>query len=143
MEDIKLEIKLLSNAIDRCPNVKISIDDTEYFSGEVLGEHVATFTARVSDKFNLNINFAGNDSRDFILDDQGMPTNSTMITIDSVKLEGIDVTEIVYKNSVYTIDPSEKYVNKYQLEECMDFSFCGVWTVSVQSPVYIWMLENL
>ena len=41
------------------------------------------------------------------------------------------------------VDYREKYIKEYQLTECMDLGLHGVWTLNIQSPVYIWMLENL
>jgi hypothetical protein len=143
MEELDFEIKLLSNTIDNCPSIKIGIDSTEYFNGEVLGEQTVKFSASVLDNFNLNIDYAGNNPADLILNDEGMPINSVIVTVDSVKIEGIDVTEIAYNHSKFNIDPNEKYIEDYQLEECMELGPRGVWTMPMQSPVYIWILENL
>jgi len=143
MEELDFEIKLLSNTIDNCPSIKIGIDSTEYFNGEVLGEQTVKFSASVLDNFNLNIDYAGNNPADLILNDEGMPINSVIVTVDSVKIEGIDVTEIAYNHSKFNIDPNEKYIEDYQLEECMELGPRGVWTMPIQSPVYIWILENL
>jgi hypothetical protein len=143
MEELDFEIKLLSNTIDNCPSIKIGIDSTEYFNGEVLGEQTVKFSASVLDNFNLNIDYAGNNPADLILNEQGMPINSVIVTVDSVKIEGIDVTEIAFNHSKFNIDPNEKYIEDYQLEECMELGPRGVWTMPMQSPVYIWILENL
>jgi len=143
MEELDFEIKLLSNTIDNCPSIKIGIDSTEYFNGEVLGEQTVKFSASVLDNFNLNIDYAGNNPADLILNDEGMPINSVIVTVDSVKIEGIDVTEIAFNHSKFNIDPNEKYIEDYQLEECMELGPRGVWTMPMQSPVYIWILENL
>jgi len=143
MEELDFEIKLLSNTIDNCPSIKIGIDSTEYFNGEVLGEQTVKFSASVLDNFNLNIDYAGNNPADLILNDEGMPINSVIVTVDSVKIEGIDVTEIAFNHSKFNIDPNEKYIEDDQLEECMELGPRGVWTMPIQSPVYIWILENL
>tara|TARA_R110000822_G_scaffold263234_2_gene387539 strand:+ start:571 stop:1002 length:432 start_codon:yes stop_codon:yes gene_type:complete len=143
MEELDFEIKLLSNTIDNCPSIKIGIDSTEYFNGEVLGEQTVKFSASVLDNFNLNIDYAGNNPADLILNEQGMPINSVIVTVDSVKIEGIDVTQMAYNHSKFNIDPNEKYIEDYQLEECMELGPRGVWTMPMQSPVYIWILENL
>jgi len=143
MEELDFEIKLLSNTIDNCPSIKTGIDSTEYFNGEVLGEQTVKFSASVLDNFNLNIDYAGNNPADLILNDEGMPINSVIVTVDSVKIEGIDVTEIAFNHSKFNIDPNEKYIEDYQLEECMELGPRGVWTMPIQSPVYIWILENL
>jgi len=143
MEELDFEVKLTSNSIDRCPGLKICINDSVYFSGEVLGENIVTFKASITDDFNLNISYAGNNPQDLILDDEGMPTNSVTVTIDSIKIEGVDITEIAYNYSKFKINKSQKYIDDYELTECMDLGLQGVWTLYVESPVYIWMLENL
>ena len=143
MEELDFEIKLLSNTIDNCPSIKIGIDSTEYFNGEVLGEQTVKFSASVLDNFNLNIDYAGNNPADLILNDEGMPINSVIVTVDSVKIEGIDVTEIAFNHSKFNIDPNGEYIEDDQLEECMELGPRGVWTMPIQSPVYIWILENL
>lgn len=143
MEKLDFEIKLLSNTTTLCPEVRVGIDHIDYFAGEILGEEVVKFTASVADSFNLHVKFAGNDPKKLILDDQGMPTNSVQIAVDNIKIEDVDITEIAYHQSKFNIDPSEKYIEEYQLTECMDLGLHGVWTLNIQSPVYIWMLENL
>ena len=143
MEKLDFEIKLISNTTGFCPEVRVGIDHINYFAGEVLGEEIIKFTASVADNFNLNISYAGNNARNLILDDQGMPTNSVQITVDNIQIEGIDITQIAYKNSKFKVDNTEKYIDQYELTECMDLGLHGVWTMHVQSPVYIWMLENL
>ena len=64
MEELDFEVKLTSNSIDRCPGLKICINDSVYFSGEVLGENIVTFKASITDDFNLNISYAGNNPQD-------------------------------------------------------------------------------
>ena len=143
MEKLDFEIKLLSNTTTLCPEVRLGIDHIDYFAGQVLGEEVIKFTASVADNFNLNISYAGNNARNLILDDKGMPTNSVQITVDNIQIEGIDVTQIAYNKSKFKVDNTEKYIDQYELTECMDLGLHGVWTMHIQSPVYIWMLENL
>tara|TARA_A100000164_G_scaffold224568_1_gene199059 strand:+ start:282 stop:713 length:432 start_codon:yes stop_codon:yes gene_type:complete len=143
MEELLYEIKLLSNTMDNCPQVKISINDTEYFCGQILGEEIVTFKSFTSDNFKLNIEYAGNNPKTYILDDQGLPTNAITVIIDTIKIEGIDITNIAYTKSVYNIDPNEKYIVDYKRERCMDLGPRGVWILPIGSPVYIWMLENL
>ena len=114
MEKLDFEIKLLSNTTTLCPEVRVGIDHITYFAGEVLGEEIVKFTASIPDDFNLNISY-----------------------------EGIDITQIAYNNSKFKIDNTEKYIDNYELTECMDLGLHGVWTLYVESPVYIWILENL
>ena len=109
----------------------------------MLGEETVKFTASVADNFNLHVKFAGNDPKKLILDEQGMPTNSVIVSIDSIKMEDVNITEIAYNQSKFNINASEKYIEEYLITECMDLGLHGVWTMHIQSPVYIWMLENL
>ena len=143
MEELNFKIKLLSNAVDTCPDLRILLDDKEYFSGTVFGEETVEFDAEVDKDFDINVEFAGNDPRKLILDSDGMPTNSVSIQVDEIHIDGIDIKEIAYNLSRFNIDPSEKYIEEYTIEQCMDFGFKGVWTLPIEIPVYIWILENL
>lgn len=143
MEKLNFKIKLLSNAVDTCPDVRVLLDDKEYFSGPVFGEETVEFDAEIDNNFTLNVEFAGNDPKNFILDRNGLPTNSIEITVENILLEGIDIRDMAYNLSQFQVDPSEKYIENYTLTECMDFGFKGVWTLPIESPVYIWILENL
>ena len=143
MEELNFKIKLLSNAVDICPDIRVLLDDKEYFSGRVFGEETIEFDTEVDDDFTLNVEFAGNDPRNFILDSDGMPTNSVNITISELLVEGVNINDIAYEMASFNIDPSEKYIENYTLTNCMDFGFKGVWTLPIESPVYIWILENL
>ena len=143
MEELNFKIKLLSNAVDACPGVRVLLDDKEYFSGTVFGEETVEFDAEVDKDFNLNVEFAGNDPKNYILDDNGIPTNSVTIQVNEIHIDGVDIKEIAYNLSQFNIDPSEQYIEEYTLKECMDFGFKGVWTLPIEIPVYIWILENL
>ena len=143
MEELNLKIKLSSNATDICPVVRILLDDKEYFSGPVFGEETVEFDAEIDDDFTLNVEFAGNDPRKLILDSNGMPTNSVTITISELSIEGVNITEIAYDKSTFTIDSHEKYIEEYTIKQCLDFGHKGMWTLPIESPVYIWILENL
>ena len=143
MEELNFKIKLSSNAVDACPGVRVLLDDKEYFSGTVFGEETVEFDAEVDKDFDINVEFAGNDPKNYILDDNGIPTNSVSIQVDEIHIDGIDIKEIAYNLSRFNIDSSEKYIEEYTIEQCMDFGFKGVWTLPIESPVYIWILENL
>jgi len=143
MEELNFKIKLLSNAVDICPDIRVLLDDKEYFSGRVFGEETIEFDTEVDDDFALNLEFAGNDPRNFILDSDGMPTNSVSIKLSEIHIDDINITDIAYEMSSFNIDLSEKYIEEYTIEQCMDFGFKGVWTLPIESPVYIWILENL
>ena len=143
MEELNLKIKLSSNATDICPVVRILLDDKEYFSGPVFGEETVEFDAEIDDDFTINVEFAGNDPRKLILDSDGMPTNSVTITISELSIEGVNITEIAYDKSTFTIDSHEKYIEEYTINQCLDFGHKGMWTLPIESPVYIWILENL
>lgn len=143
MEELNFKIKLLSNAVDTCPAVRVLLDDKEYFNGTVFGEETIEFDAEIDDDFTFRVEFEGNDPRNFILDSDGMPTNSVNIEVNEIRIDDIDIKEIAYNLSQFNIDPSEPYIDKYTLTNCMDFGLKGVWTLPIETPVYIWMLENL
>jgi hypothetical protein len=143
MDELNFKIKILSNAVDTCPDLRVLLDDKEYFSGPVFGEETIEFDAEVDKDFDINVEFAGNDPKNFILDDNGTPTNSVSIQLDEIHIDGIDIKEIAYNLSQFNIDPSEQYIEEYTLKECMDFGFKGVWTLPIKVPVYSWILENL
>lgn len=143
MEELNFKIKLLSNAVDICPGVRVLLDNKEYFSGTIFGEETVEFDAEIDDDFTFNVEFAGNDPKNFILDSNGMPTNSVNIQVNEIHVDDINITDIAYEMSSFNIDPSEKYIENYTLTECMDFGFKGVWTLPITTPVYIWILENL
>lgn len=143
MEELNFKIKLLSNAVDICPGVRVLLDNKECFSGTIFGEETVEFDAEIDDDFTFNVEFAGNDPKNFILDSNGMPTNSVNIQVNEIHVDDINITDIAYEMSSFNIDPSEKYIENYTLTECMDFGFKGVWTLPITTPVYIWILENL
>jgi len=143
MEELNFKIKLLSNAVDICPGIRVLLNNREYFNGTIFGEKIIEFDAEIDDDFDLNIEFAGNDPKNFILDNDGMPTNSVIIQVDEIHIDGIDIKEIAYSLSQFNIDPSEQYIENYTLPKCMDFGFKGVWTLPIETPIYIWILENL
>ena len=149
MEEIKFAIKLeCTQGSEGYPLVSVSVADKEYWTGQVVGTVLIEFTANVTleSKFDLVIDFAGNDISKYILDDNGLPTNASTLSIIDIMLDGIDLGGgiTLHDASKVFVDPSETqlYANS-PLEKCLDFSCKAKWVLPLASPVYIWLLENL
>jgi hypothetical protein len=62
-----------------------------------------------------------------------------LLNIRSIEIDEIDLGNLVYSKSIFRGDDP----NRPTLDNCVDLGWNGTWTLSFQSPFYIWLLENI
>ena len=62
-----------------------------------------------------------------------------ILNIKSVEIDEIDLGTLIWSKSVFTGDDADRPV----LDNCVDLGWNGTWTLPLESPFYIWLLENI
>lgn len=151
-EDIKISINLRGHGWDEhWPKCRISVDGSVFYDEFIKGEHNVTFTATVPDDSTgvLEIEYYGKDyKRDIVLDADGNPVKTVHIEIGEILFEDISIGQIPYNLSeVHVTEPwylnqdSDDYPNPRHND--MQLSWNSSWRLEFQTPIYIWLLENL
>ena len=152
MENIEFELELgCTEGPDGYPLVKIGtrsfdpFQENVYWQGNIVDTGTVKFSADIDDgEFELFVDFQGNPTDKLIVDkNTGLPTNAGVLSIKKISVDDIALEHIFYTNSIFNVDESEIYVEDKVQKECIDFGNKGVWLLPLNSPVYIWLLENL
>lgn len=145
IEHLNFEIELWCNeGVKGYPEIQLTIDNSLIYGQQVTSEVLLTPSVRIkNEKFKIEIAHPGNDLKDVTLKADGTPEKDGIVSIKTLKVEGIDIWQTAWTMSKFIVDPSEKYIEEYEMTNCMDFGFHGRWVLEMESPVYIWLLENL
>ena len=72
-------------------------------------------------------------------DDNTAIVKDMLLNIKSVEIDEIDLGALIWSKSVFTGDDADRPV----LDNCVDLGWNGTWTLLLESPFYIWLLENI
>ena len=153
MEQVEIEIVLEGIGYgERWPHILINVNNKTYFDGIVKGKEIVNFTAEIEEEFtnnSLEIIYDNHHYTDSITDDNGTVIKGKWITVDQIKLEGIDLGNLIYeKSKIYiTEDWYTEQENKDEFPPIRYFeteiSWNSKYVLEFNSPIYIWLLENL
>ncbi|CAB4129355.1 hypothetical protein UFOVP112_453 [uncultured Caudovirales phage] len=62
-----------------------------------------------------------------------------MLHIKSVEIDEIDIGNMIYTKTLFVGDDPERP----ELDMCIDMGWNGTWTLTFESPFYLWLLENI
>jgi hypothetical protein len=62
-----------------------------------------------------------------------------VLNIKSVEIDDIDLGNLIWSKSNFVGDDLDRPV----LNNCVDLGWNGAWTLPLESPFYIWLLENI
>jgi len=62
-----------------------------------------------------------------------------LLNIRSIEIDEINLGNLIYSKSIFRGDDSSRPV----LDNCVDLGWNGTWTLTFESPFYIWLLENI
>tara|TARA_A100001011_G_C13804626_1_gene632405 strand:+ start:19 stop:498 length:480 start_codon:yes stop_codon:yes gene_type:complete len=155
-ENIDFHIELFATYWDKVPNCKISINDTEVWSGDVDGTKdnptVIKFNHKLEaeQEYNLKLDRQGKDNTQTIVEN-GEMIKDQMLHIKSILIDEIDIGSLVYMG-VYKPEYPEPWKSEQieagvELPETKKFvtemGHNGTWTFTFTSPLYMWLLNNL
>ena len=151
MEQIKIDVVL--NGVgydDRWPHVIINVNEDTHFEGILKGEQAINFKVDIEDNSSncLDIIFDNHHMSDTVIDDVGAVIKGKWIIIENIKFEGIDLEHLLFDNGIITVydewynkQDREKWPLKRRFET--ELSWNCKYTINFDSPLYIWLLENL
>ena len=137
---------------DGYPDVRVSMDNQDYWSGKVIDNHIVEFTHTVAytdDNNTISIHFEGSDFKKYILDESGFPVNGTTLIINSIKIEKLqplydndDTSGTIYTNdsvnvpgyNVYNLEKGELHIDGKIISLIDRISETGSWKFSLEHP---------
>lgn len=142
-ETLTFKIGLSGTFWDKGPAFSVWVNDNKLAAGEINspGIHYVTFSEslRENETHSLKIRLENKTEKDTIVIndviDKDMLLNIESIEIDDIELESVKWSASVF----YPDDPETKPV----IPECVNLGWNGTYTLTFESPFYLWLLEKL
>jgi len=156
-EKLKFKIKLYATTWDKPPVAEIKINSKSYFKAEITGTEqdptMIEFLAELDSgsKYNLIIDRSGKSKNQTVVDNQGKILKDQLLHIKSMEIDEIDIGTLVYEG-IYSPNYPEPWATQQrtqgvELQETFKnvtaMGHNGTWSLSFESPFYMWLLENL
>ena len=156
-EKLKFKLELHATMWDRPPHAEILIGDESHFKGDITGTednpNVIEFEHEFTEgkKYVLIIKRSGKDNKQSVVNDQGDLLKDQLLKIKGIEIDEIDLGALVYEG-VYTPEYPEPWATQQreagvELQESFKnvtrMGHNGKWVFKLESPFYMWLLENL
>ena len=140
MESLDLRLKLSSSFWDKAPYVGVTVDDVSLFNGQVSESIEINWSGNLNEgTHSLNIELYNKDKYQTIIEN-GEILKDQILNIDNIYFDDIEVGFLKWSHSEY-ITKHPGAPNK--LVNCVNLGYNGIWTLKFNTPIYIWLLENL
>jgi len=158
IEKLKFKVGLSGSHPDKQPTFRICINGDEKVHGDLSASVNDTeyfeFEADLAEgKNTLDIMLFNKKFGDTQLDENGNIINDLLLNIDSIEIDEIDLGTLRWTASEYFPDYPPPYVRSHMSENksappeivknCVNLGWNGKWSLTFESPFYIWLLENL
>lgn len=141
LDPIDITLKLSGTYWKDKPKAKVYLDSNLLFDGEIsdpitiawndsipLGEHKLVIKMYDKDRFQTVI-------------ENGEVVKDSLINIEQITFDGIDIGYL--SQSLSTYHPNEQPGIPLVVKNCVNLGWNGTWELPFNSPIYIWLLENL
>ena len=151
-ETITFELHLISEFWKTPPLATITVDDTEYFNGPVAaGLTVVKFThtCAFDSPHRLTLDRQGKTDAEIRIEPDGTRIEQ-WLTIEKVKIDGVDIRNIVWSYSVNIPEYPEPWASdqlaagkqlKNEVIGDTKFGHNGIWYLDFTSPFYIYIMQ--
>ena len=144
IDKFKISAEILSSDVSVPLGMTISIDGQPVWHSNHVAEAV-TWQHEVDDtpgEHRLTFEMFGKSSDHTEVDEQGNIVKDAVLTVRDIKLDDIDISEIITNKAKYHHDFNG---SQPQLEDKFfsDLGCNGQVVLEFTTPIYIWMLENM
>lgn len=145
VERLHFKIGLAGTYWDKKPEYSILVNNTEIKRDTVTTASEETFYVEFDADVEegpttLKIRLENKEWQDTVEnEDKTAILKDMLLNIKSVEIDEIDLANMIYTKTEFVGDEPERPV----LDQCIDLGWNGTWTLSFDSPFYIWLLENI
>ena len=150
LEQVQFKLTLSSKWFRLPPHVKVWIDgdlieDLEiYEKNEIKEKRLVEFTCDLADgEHELRIQYLNKEFPDTRVDEEGNILDDTLITIEEVEIDEIELGYLAYSQGIFHPDRNIHAHLDETIDHMTTIGFNGVWVLKFQVPTYIWFLEHL
>lgn len=142
-EALTFKIGLSGTFWDKRPAFSIWVNDVMYAS-DCIEDHsikYVTFSAELEEnqQHQLKIRLENKTDSDTIVDHDTI-VKDMLLNIDSIEIDDIEIGTIKWSESKFIPDDVQA---RSVLLNCVNLGWNGTYTLSFESPYYLWLLEKL
>lgn len=140
-ESVDISIRLSGTYWKDKPQAKVYVDNILLFDGEI-GEplDINWKNELSSGSHDLIIKMYNKDKFQTVIED-GKVVKDSLINIEKIEFDGINIDYLAQSLSIY--QPVEQSGVPAIVRNCVNLGWNGTWKLSFNTPIYIWLLENL
>jgi hypothetical protein len=156
-ERLKFKLELYATYWDKPPVAEILINEESQYRSEITGtdkeptviEFEKEFTE--GEKYTLTISISDKEVKQTVVNAEGVIEKDQLLHIKSIEIDEIDIGALVYEG-IYTPQYPEPWHSQQvsagntpekSFKNVTAMGHNGTWTLTFQSPFYMWLLENL
>jgi len=143
-ESIKVEVDLSCDYWNYNPfDVTVMIDDKEIHNDEIEEKITITSNIELEDgEHSIKLILSGKTNADTETDGDGGPIiNDVLLNVHDIRFDDISVGQCIWLNSIYR--PDVEAAPNELVKNCVNLGWNGEWEFPFETPIYIWLLENL
>lgn len=140
-EPINVSLTLSGTYWKDKPQAKVYLDNNVLFDGEISDPVSITWDQELSEgQHKLVIKMYNKDKFQTVIEN-GEVVKDSLINIEKIAFDGIDLGYLAQSLSIY--HPNEQPGVPAVVKNCVNLGWNGTWELTFNTPVYIWLLENL
>jgi len=157
-EKLKFRLELYATMWDIPPMVKINVGEQMCYEGYIKGTEdkpdIVEFEREVEEgkKYDFVIHRSNKIKGQTVIDKNTKEIlKDQILHIKSIEIDEINIGGLVYEG-IYRPEYPEPWLSeqkkagivvKEEMKTCLGMGWNGTWTLSFESPFYMWLLENL
>ena len=138
IDTLDLEINLSSTYWDKPPRAKVWLDNSVIFQGLVDSPiKIKTSLTLREGEHCIKIGLFDKDGKTQTIMADDRIVKDQLLNIDSIIMDDIDLGYLLHANSTFVDQSGQEY------QQMVNLGLNGIWTMPFQTPIYVWLLENL
>lgn len=144
-EPVEISISLSSSFWKTAPKTKVFIDETLIFDGTVSEIKTINWSGDlIEGKHKIVIELYDKDKYQTVMEDNVI-VKDQLLNIDTITFDDIDIGYLKHSLSKYYPDKNHYTDNSVPeiINDCVNLGYNGKWEIEFNTPIYIWLLENI
>ncbi len=142
-EQVAIDIELSStNWNERYPGARVYINHTLIFENLIAEPTKVSWQGTTQDRNKITVEMYNKKPGDTVTNKNGAIVKDVTLNINSITLDDIELDNLLWTNSIYYPNTDETGAPE-SMKECVNLGWNGRWELEFDSPVYLWLLENL
>ena len=141
-ETVDIKIDLSADYWDeRYPGARVYIDSQLIFNDIIIDATQVTWSGELAEgDHKIIVEMYDKKWGDTVTDENNNIVKDVILNIDNISIDTIDLGILLWtKSTYYPVDG----IPRKSLDNCVNLGWNGKWEIGFESPVYMWLLENI